>query len=205
MGRVRGWLLPAVALPLALAAAAGCGSPAALPPAPACTAHVPGSDDVVLDPEQAANAATIAAVGKRLGLADHAVTIALATAMQESKLRNLGYGDRDSLGLFQQRPSQGWGRAEQIAVPSYAAAAFYTRLRTVKGWQDLPVTVAAQAVQRSAYPEAYGAHEGAARVLAQVTTGEVPGGLACAHLTGPGPLRPDVLQQAAAAELGRAA
>ncbi len=194
--------LVAAAAPFALA---GCGgSPAALPPAPACTTSVAGSADVVLDPEQAANAATIAAVGKRLGFADHAVTVAIATAMQESKLRNLTYGDRDSLGLFQQRPSQGWGRPDQIAVPAYAATAFFTRLKGVKGWQDLPVTVAAQAVQRSAYPEAYGAQEGAARALAQATTGEVPAALACAHLTGPGPLRTADLQRDAGAELGGA-
>ncbi len=73
-------------------------------------------------------------VGKRLGLADHAVSVALATAPQESKLRNLNYGDRDSLGLFQQRPSQGWGPPAKILVPRLAAAAFYTRLRSVPGW-----------------------------------------------------------------------
>ncbi len=189
---------------VASAALAGCGGgPAALPPRPACTtATATAGDEVVLDPEQAANAATIAAVGKRLGLADHAVTVALATAMQESKLHNLGYGDRDSLGLFQQRPSQGWGRPDQLVVPSYAAAAFYSRLSGVKGWQDLPVTVAAQAVQRSGYPEAYGSHESAARVLAQALTGEVPAGLVCAHLTGPVPLRTADLQRDAAVELG---
>lgn len=178
----------------------GCGANRA--PAASCATTVPGSPPVVLDPDQAANAATIAAVGRRLGLADHAVTVALATAMQESKLRNLPYGDRDSIGLFQQRPSQGWGTAAQIATPSYAAAAFYKRLAQVKGWADLPVTVAAQAVQRSAYPEAYGAHEGEARALARATTGQVPAALACAHLPAPAGLRDADLRRDAAAELG---
>lgn len=179
----------------------GCGSSSSAPAA-TCTATVPDSDPVVLDPEQAANATTIAAVGRRLGLADHAVTIALATALQESKLRNLPYGDRDSVGLFQQRPSQGWGTVAQIATPSYAAAAFFRRLAQVKGWNELPVTVAAQAVQRSAFPEAYAAHEGAARVLAQATTGQVPAALACAHLSVTGGLRADELREAATTELG---
>jgi hypothetical protein len=122
--------------------------------------------------------------------------------MQESKLRNLSYGDRDSVGLFQQRPSQGWGTVAQIATPSYAAAAFYRRLAQVDGWDDLPVTVAAQAVQRSAYPEAYGQHEDDARSLARAMTGQVPAALSCAHLPAAGGLRADDLRRAAAAELG---
>ena len=77
-----------------------------------------GSVSYRLDLEQAANATTVAAVGKRLGLPDHAVTIALAAALQESKLRNLSHGDLDSLGIFQQRPSQGWGTASQVMVPA---------------------------------------------------------------------------------------
>ena len=198
MEGVRTRLLPA-ALGLLLVLG-GCGGAAV--PAASCVTTVPGDPALSLSPEQAANAATIAAVGRRLGLADHAVTVALATAMQESKLRNLAHGDRDSVGLFQQRPSQGWGTAAQVATPSYAAAAFYRRLQQVPGWQDLPVTVAAQAVQHSAYPEAYGAHEGAARVLAVATTGQVPAGLACAHLPAPAGLRDDALRGDAATELG---
>ena len=83
------------------------------------------------------------------------MTVALAAALQESNLLNLPYGDRDSLGLFQQRPSQGWGTAAQILDPAYAASAFYARLVDVPGWESLPVTQAAQLVQSSADPGAY--------------------------------------------------
>jgi hypothetical protein len=135
-----------------------------------------------LTPEQARNAATIAAVGLRLGLPDHAVTIALAAALQESKLRNLSYGDRDSLGLFQQRPSQGWGSPDQISDPAYAATVFYQRLRSVPGWQTLSVTGAAQRVQHSDAPDAYARWEGPARVAAAALTGETAAGLTCRGL-----------------------
>jgi hypothetical protein len=136
--------------------------------------------------DQAANASTIAAVGKRKGLPDHAVTIALAAALQESRLHNLTHGDRDSLGLFQQRPSQGWGTEAQVTMPSYAAGAFYDHLVDIQGWETLPVTVAAQRVQRSGLPDAYGDWELEARGLAQVLTGEVPAGLSC-ELPDPAP------------------
>jgi hypothetical protein len=132
-----------------------------------------------LDTEQARNATTIAAVGKRLGLPDHAVSIALATAYLESGLHNIDYGDRDSLGLFQQRPSQGWGTPAQIMTPHYAAAAFYRRLARVPGWDVIPVTQAAQKVQRSALPEGYAQFEPAARAIAEALTGEVPAGFTC--------------------------
>jgi hypothetical protein len=139
-----------------------------------------------LDFEQASNATTITAVGKRLGLPDHAVTIALATALQESRLRNLPYGDRDSRGVFQQRPSQGWGTEAQVMTPRYAAAAFYQHLALVPGWPTLPVTVAAQQVQRSGSPNAYAQWEAVARALARATTGEVAAGLSC-HVPDPPP------------------
>lgn len=87
---------------------------------------------------QTAHATTIAAVGKRMGLPDHAVTVAIASALQESQLHNLDHGDRDSLGLFQQRPSQGWGTPEEIMTPHYAAAAFFDRLARVEGW-EIPI------------------------------------------------------------------
>lgn len=162
--------------PLLAATLAGCGhtNPVGLP----CHA-VAGTERVALDADQAANATTVAAVARRLGLPDHAVTIALAAALQESKLRNLPYGDQDSVGLFQQRPSQGWGTEAQIMSPRYAATSFYTRLVTVTGWETLPVTDAAQAVQRSAAPDAYARWEGEARLLARALTGEVPAGFAC--------------------------
>jgi hypothetical protein len=105
--------------------------------------------------EQAANAATIAKVGHDRGLPDRAVVIALATAQQESRLRNLDYGDRDSLGLFQQRPSQGWGTAAQVRDPVYAAGRFYDHLVAVPHWQTGRLTDVAQTVQRSGFPEAY--------------------------------------------------
>lgn len=138
-----------------------------------------GQASYVLDLEQASNATTIAAVGKRLGLPDHAVTVALATALQESGLHNLGYGDLDSLGLFQQRPSQGWGTPSEILTPRYAAEAFFNHLAAVPGWEALPVTVAAQLVQRSSSPDAYAQWESEARTLAEGLTGEVPTALSC--------------------------
>jgi hypothetical protein len=131
--------------------------------------------------DQAANAATIAAVGKAAGLPDHAVTVALAAALQESALHNLAGGDRDSVGLFQQRPSQGWGTPTELQTPSYAAAAFFRALQNQPGWESLPVTQAAQLVQRSAAPDAYAAWEQEARALAEALTGEVAGGLACQY------------------------
>ena len=108
-----------------------------------------------LDSEQADNAAVIARVADADGLPAQAVVIALATALQESGLRNLPYGDRDSLGLFQQRPSQGWGSPSEILNSSYAAQQFYSHLVRVPGWWQMPLWKAAQAVQRSAYPTAY--------------------------------------------------
>ena len=148
------------------------------PPPPSC--HVTtDTQTYTLDIDQASNSTTIAAVGKRLGLPDHAVTIALAAALQESRLRNLPYGDRDSLGLFQQRPSQGWGTSAEILTPSYAAAAFFRELTRVNGWATLPVTVAAQEVQRSAAPTAYAQWEPQARALAKALTGQTEAGLTC--------------------------
>ena len=115
-----------------------------------CTLPVTG---IRLTGEQVGNAWTIAQVGYDRGLPERAAVIALATAMQESRLRNLDYGDRDSLGLFQQRPSQGWGTPEQVQDPVYAAGAFYDGLVQVPGWETRPLGEAAHAVQRSAYPE----------------------------------------------------
>jgi hypothetical protein len=156
----------------------GCSHAPALPEGLPCHA-VAGAETFALDADQAADAATIAAVGSRLGLPDHAVTVALATALQESKLYNLPYGDQDSLGLFQQRPSQGWGTEAQILNPRYAATAFYTHLARVANWENLPVTEAAQAVQLSGAPDAYAQWEAEARVLAQALTGELPAAFSC--------------------------
>jgi len=113
--------------------------------------------------EQVRNAAIIIKVGKQLKLPPRAWVIAVATAMQESNLRNLGNlgkrNDHDSLGLFQQRPSTGWGTPAQVTDPNYAATKFYNKLRKVKNWDDLALTRAAQRVQISAYPGAYAKHE----------------------------------------------
>jgi hypothetical protein len=138
-----------------------------------------GSSHYVVNVDQAANATTITAVAERLNMPDHAVTIALATALQESKLLNVRYGDRDSLGLFQQRPSQGWGTPAQIMDPQYSSTAFFQALARVSGWQTMSVTSAAQAVQHSNAPDAYARWAPTARALAIATTGEVPAGLAC--------------------------
>ncbi len=137
---------------------------------------------VRLDADQMANAATIAAVGLTRGLPERAVVVALATALQESELNNLSGGDRDSVGLFQQRPSQGWGTAEQIRDPRYAASAFYDQLVKVRGWEDMRVTEAAQRVQRSAFPEAYQKWADEAQVLAEALVGTAYGAVMCTRL-----------------------
>jgi hypothetical protein len=193
------WLAAAIALG-AIVVKVGLsngGHPSATP----CTVSI-GDTSYALDREQAAHATTIAAVGKRLQLPDHAVTVALAAALQESKLHNVQYGDLDSLGLFQQRPSQGWGTPGDILVPRLAAASFYNRLRKVPGWEGLPVTAAAQAVQRSAAPDAYAQWEPEARVLARALTGEAPGGFSCQLATPKQPPDPAVTD-ALVQELGR--
>ena len=136
-----------------------------------CEATV-GDLTVELTPEQAENAALIAAIGVRRGLPARAVSIALATAYQESGLRNLTTGDRDSLGLFQQRPSQGWGDKATLQDPSAATKLFFrgnagkTRgLLSVPGWSSMQLTDAAQAVQVSAYPGEYAKWEQTASAL----------------------------------------
>jgi hypothetical protein len=149
-----------------------------------CRATVQGRT-VVLAPEQAENAALIAAISVERGLPARAATIALATAYQESKLRNIDYGDRDSLGLFQQRPSQGWGTPRQLLDPVYSTNAFYDALVDVDGYEALEVTVAAQEVQRSAFPDAYADHEADARVLASALTGESWAALHCVQTDEP--------------------
>ncbi|QWF85181.1 hypothetical protein [Amycolatopsis sp. CA-230715] len=155
-------------------------------PAPGCSvtaAPGDGRPEYTFTTEGMGYAATIAAVGMKLGMPEHAATIALATALQESGLRNLPGGDRDSLGLFQQRPSQGWGTPDQIKDPVYAATAFYKRLAALPGWADLPVTVAAQEVQRSGAPDAYAQWEPTARAAAAALTGLRPAALTCHDIT----------------------
>jgi LysM repeat protein len=136
------------------------GSPAAPPT---------GGSVTPLTAEMRTHASTIVQVGRNLGVSEYGIVIALATAMQESSLRNLSWGDRDSVGLFQQRPSSGWGTAADLQVPSHAATLFYvgrsgyTRgLLDIRGWEGMTLTRAAQAVQISAYPDAYAKWEASA-------------------------------------------
>ncbi|MBD5787027.1 hypothetical protein IF650_12640 [Cellulosimicrobium terreum] len=141
---------------------------------------------------QSGNAALIAATAQQRGLPARAVTIGLATALQESRLVNIDYGDRDSVGLFQQRPSQGWGSVEEIMDPVYSTNTFYDVLETIDGYEDLDVTVAAQAVQRSAFPDAYAQHETRSRAWASALTGHSPASLTCELA----PVAPDDLPSA---------
>ncbi|QYC44870.1 hypothetical protein Nocox_36580 [Nonomuraea coxensis DSM 45129] len=138
-----------------------------------------GESKITLDPEQAQIAATIAAVAARRKLPERAVVIAYATAIQESKLYNLDYGDRDSVGVFQQRESQGWGTKKQIMDPVYATNRFFAALVKVRNYRKLPLAEAAQAVQRSAGGYAYAPHEEQAKVLAAAFTGRVPRSVHC--------------------------
>ncbi|MFD6424515.1 hypothetical protein [Streptomyces sp. NPDC060198] len=156
--------------------------------------------------DQAANAATIAAVGAARGMPERAVAIALATAIQESKLRNIDYGDLDSLGLFQQRPSQGWGTAAQIQDPVYSSGKFYEHLAKINDYEDLPLTEAAQKVQRSGFPEAYAQHEPDAVLLASALTGRIPASVNCAApvtATATAPGDPDRLRTELVRDFGK--
>ncbi|MEP6562583.1 MAG: hypothetical protein ABJD68_16105 [Nakamurella sp.] len=143
---------------------------------PECT--VPGnsggattSPTVELTVVQLQHASTINAVGLARSIPQRGRIIAVATAYQESSLRNRPNGDRDSVGLFQQRPSQGWGTADQIKDPIYASGKFYDALLEVQGWQDMSLTDAAQAVQYSAFPNAYAKWEPQATTLVQALSG----------------------------------
>lgn len=179
----------AVAVALALTVLSGCGAQDG--PTAVCT--VTGSA-YEFTSEQAANAAVIAAVGRSQRATDQAVTVALATAMQESRLRNLDYGDRDSLGIFQQRPSQGWGSPQEVTDVRYAATRFYRALSEIPGWESLRLTEAAQAVQRSAFPEAYEQWADEAAALTRALSGAVAA-LSCT--AGPAPARSREARRAA--------
>ena len=151
----------------------------------ACRAGLAAGDEAALstlDQEQLGNGRLIVEVGIGLAAPPRAWVIAVATAVQESGLRNLPHlgedNDHDSLGLFQQRPSQGWGTPTQILDPRYAATAFYQRLLEVENWQQLPLTVAANAVQRSAFPDAYAKHEPLAVAVVSAVAGGVAGAAA---------------------------
>ncbi len=154
-----------------------------------CTLNPSATSVSDLDAEQISNARRIIAVGKSLHVPPRGWLIAIAAALQESGLRNLPYGDRDSLGLMQQRPSAGWGTPAQILNPTYAIRAFYggphsptsdSGLLSVHGWQTMPLWQAAQSVQHSAFPFAYQQHEALAAQLVHRLAGDTPG---CRTLT----------------------
>ncbi len=149
-----------------------------LPLADRCEARVQ-SGTTVLRPDQAHYASIVVGVGTQRGLVPRASSIALATVYQESGIRNLDYGDRDSLGLFQQRPSQGWGTPEQVMDPWYASNAFYATLVKVPNWDTGDINDVAQAVQRSGHPKGYVRHVENARRVASSLTGETPASFTC--------------------------
>ena len=134
---------------------------------------------VSLNASQAGIAATIAGVAARDSLPPQAVTVAYAAALQESKLQNLPFGDRDSVGVFQQRPSQGWGTASQLEDPVYATSKFFGALTQIPGYERLPVYQAAQAVQHSADGQAYQQYQPMAEHMASAFTGQRPHAVWC--------------------------
>ncbi|MFJ9085435.1 C40 family peptidase [Streptomyces sp. NPDC102384] len=124
--------------------------------------------------EQIPNAKDIVATGRVMKVPARGQTVALATSLQESRLRNLDYGDRDSLGLFQQRPSKGWGTTAQVRDPVHASTKFYEALLRVPGWQSMTVAQAAQAVQKSGFPDAYAKWEPLAAALQKGIASSLP-------------------------------
>jgi hypothetical protein len=154
------------------------GHMAATPPPPGCQAGT-GAQALSLDTDQAGIAATIAGVAARHKLPRRAVTIAYAAALQESGMHNLAYGDRDSVGVFQQRPSQGWGTASQLTDPIYATTRFFAALVRVPDYTKLPVDQAAQDVQRSADGSAYQQYAQVAAQLSGYFTGAAPHAVSC--------------------------
>ena len=150
-----------------------------------------GLTSVSLDPEQAAVAATIAAVAHQRAMPRHAVVVAYAAALQESHLHNLSYGDRDSVGVFQQRPSEGWGPARKLKDPVYASTRFFQALAGVPDYIHKPVYRAAQAVQHSADGYAYIQYQPEAAVLAADFTGHSAHAVWC-WSAGSAPARADL-------------
>ncbi len=143
-----------------------------------CTAAGSGQE-ITLGTGQAGIAATIAGVAQRDALPSRAVTVAYAAALQESKLQNLPYGDRDSVGVFQQRPSQGWGKRSQLENPVYATSKFFSALARVPGYQRMPIYQAAQAVQHSADGFAYERFQPMAAHMTAAFTGQDPHAVWC--------------------------
>jgi hypothetical protein len=143
-----------------------------------CTA-AGGGQEITLGTGQAGIAATIAGVAQRDALPARAVTVAYATALQESKLQNLPYGDRESVGVFQQRPSQGWGPRSDLENPVYATSKFFDALAKVSGYQRMPIYQAAQAVQHSADGFAYQRFQPMAAHMTVAFTGQEPHAVWC--------------------------
>ncbi len=140
-----------------------------------------GNDELSLSVSQAGIAATIAGVASKRAMPSRAVAIAYAAALQESKLSNLPYGDLDSVGVFQQRPSEGWGTKQQIENPVYASSRFLAALAAVPRYLRMPIYAAAQAVQRSADGSAYGQYAGIGTELARAFTGSEPHAVWCSY------------------------
>jgi hypothetical protein len=167
----------------------------ALKPSPQITPRVtvcvagPGGDGLQLTTGQAAIASTIAGVASRQHMPDRAVAIAYAAALQESKLSNLSYGDRDSVGVFQQRPSEGWGTTKQIEDPVYATTRFFEALSAVPNYLHMPISAAAQAVQHSADGSAYAQYADMGSEMATAFTGSEPRGVWCTYGSTPGKAR----------------
>lgn len=151
-----------------------------------CTVPLADGGSTTLSAEQARNASVIVAASIERGLPERAAVVALATAYQESDIRNLDYGDRDSLGLFQQRPSYGWGTEEQIMDPWYSSHRFYEELVKFTDWESVNINDMAQKVQRSGFPDAYGQHVGKSEAVAGALRGSVPALLSCLNFE-PGP------------------
>ena len=172
-----------LALGLALGLHDAFGHVAPLLKGTGCQARARGQD-FHLAVGQAGIAATIAGVAQRRAMPDRAVTIAYAAALQESKLQNLPYGDRDSVGIFQQRPSQGWGPTWRLEQPVYASTKFFAALAAVPHYRSMPVYQAAQAVQHSADGSAYGQYAYPAAILARAFTGRAAHAVWCWYGTG---------------------
>ncbi|WP_199433856.1 C40 family peptidase [Qaidamihabitans albus] len=136
------------------------------------------ADATNLDAEQRDIVALIISIGKERGLSPRAWQIAIQAGMTESGLRNLNYGDRDSLGIFQMRPSMGWGTVAQVTNPPYQVNKFYDVLESVPDWQNRRPGDVAQAVERSAFPDRYHEWEPMAVHLVE-NMGNVPDAAGC--------------------------
>ncbi|PYI37749.1 hypothetical protein CVS30_13900 [Arthrobacter psychrolactophilus] len=167
-----------------------------------CTASV-ADQQYFLALDQTENAALISSIAIQRGMPARAATIALATGMQESRLRNIDYGDLDSVGLFQQRPSQDWGTVEEIMDPVYSTNAFYDVLSKVPDYINMPINDAAQIVQRSGFPYAYAQHEPLSRAFASALTGQSQEALNCTLPPVTSSSAPDVVIAAAQTAVGQ--